>query len=51
MFLLFYYYLLEAYEKRNGVDPNGREGGEDMGGIKGGEGVIRLYYMKNFSIK
>ena len=36
-----------------GVDPNGREGREELGEVEGRETIIEIYYMKNplFSIK
>jgi hypothetical protein len=38
---------------RKGVDSKGRGGREDLGGVGGGQIIIRLYCMKNklFSIR
>lgn len=36
------------------MDPDGREGGEDLGGVEGRKTIIRIYYERNtstFSIK
>ena len=42
LFLIFYYYLLEAYSflmrGREGVNPVGRGGEEELGGVEGGKG-------------
>lgn len=31
---------------RNGMDPDGRAGGEELRGVGTGEAVITIYYMK-----
>lgn len=40
-FLFYDYYLLEAslfaYERQKGVDLDGRDGGEELGGVKRGK--------------
>lgn len=50
---VFYYYSLDACllsnRDRKGVDSNGRGCGEELGGVKGGETVIRTYCMKKKS--
>lgn len=33
-----------------GVDPDGRGSGKELGGVEGGESVIRVYYMRKESI-
>lgn len=47
------YYFLEAGSflmSRKGVDPDGRRGGEEHGGVEGGEIVFRLYCMRKISL-
>jgi hypothetical protein len=36
--------------ERKVVDPGGRGGGEELGGVEGGETVIRMYFVKKNSI-
>lgn len=47
LFDLFYYYPLEAcfllMKDRKGVDPEGKEGGEELGGAEEGETIIWVY--------
>jgi len=31
---------------RKGLDPESRGGGEELGGVKGGETIIRIYCMR-----
>lgn len=55
-YILFCYYLLEVcslIRGREGVDPDGRGGGKELGGAEGGETIIRIYYVRKkiFSIK
>jgi len=47
---MFGYYLFFLMRDRKGVDPERRGGGEDLGGVKGGETVIRIYRMRKESI-
>lgn len=35
---------------RKGVDPEGRGGGEELGGEEGGKTIIRIYCMRKDSI-
>lgn len=35
---------------RSGMDPEGREGGNVLGGVEGGEAVIRIYGMRESSV-
>lgn len=35
---------------RSGVDPEGRGGGDVLGGVEGGEAVIRIYGMRESSV-
>lgn len=49
IFIVFYYYPLEAFcflIDRKGVDPDGRGGGEELGGGERGKTVIRIYYVR-----
>lgn len=32
------------------MDPEGRESGEELGGVEGGEAIIRIYCTKSESI-
>lgn len=47
---LFYYQLIEALSflvrNRKIVDPYERGGGKELGGIEGGEFIIRIYYVR-----
>ena len=47
---MFGCYLLEAcsflMRDRKGVDLDGRDGGEELGGVEGEETVIRIYYVR-----
>ena len=49
-FFLFGCYLLEAcsflMRDRKGVDLDGRDGGEELGGVEGEETVICVYCMR-----
>ena len=49
-FVMFYYYPLEAcffeVRYRKGMGEDGLGGGEELGGVEGGETVIRIYYVK-----
>lgn len=54
-FIIFYFvrfccYLLDAcsflIKDINGVDPDGRGGREEVGGVEEGKTVIRIYYMR-----
>ena len=51
---MFGCYLLEAcsflMRDRKGVDLDGRRGGEELGGVEGGETIIRIYYVRKKSI-
>lgn len=51
---MFGCYFLEACSfltrDRKGVDWDGRGGGEGLGGVEGGETIIRIYYVRNESI-
>jgi hypothetical protein len=31
---------------KKGVDLDGRRGGEELGGVEGGETIIRIYYVE-----
>jgi hypothetical protein len=35
-----------GYNERQGVDPDWRRGGEELGGVEGGKTINRLYDMK-----
>lgn len=35
---------------RKGVDPSGRESGEELSGIEGEETITRIYYVRKDSI-
>lgn len=39
----FYFFLIRH---RKGVDAGGRGDGEEVGGLDGGETVIRIYYVR-----
>lgn len=42
---LFYYYSLEAcflMKERKGMDPGGRGGDEKVGGVGGGENIVKI---------
>lgn len=45
-YILHYYYSLETClfysESQKGMDPDGRDGGEELGGAEGGENVIKI---------
>lgn len=46
---LFYYHSSDAYlfsKERKGTDADGREDGEELGGIEGRETVIRIYCLE-----
>ena len=36
---------------RKGIDPDGKRGGEELGGVEGGEIVIRIYCVRKKSNK
>lgn len=46
--ILFYYYFLEiclfSKERQKPMDLDGREAGEDLGGVGGEETIIGTYY-------
>jgi hypothetical protein len=44
-------YLFSNERERNGVDLGSWRGKEDLGGIGGGENVIRTYFMKKYLFK
>jgi hypothetical protein len=55
LFLFYYYplnYPLETclfsndWKSGGGLDPDRRGGGEELGGIEGGESVISIYYIR-----
>jgi hypothetical protein len=51
VFVVYYYiilHLLGAFflRDRNRVDPDGREGEEELRGVEGEKTIIRVYYMR-----
>ena len=47
LFLEVCYFLMKD---RKGVDLDGRGGGEELGGVEGGEIIIKIYYIRTKSI-
>lgn len=55
-FVTFYYYVFETCSfltrDTREVHPDGKVGGKELGGIEGGESIIKAYFKKRiFSIK
>lgn len=53
IYFIMFVYNIEAYSflvgDRIGVDPEGREGGKELGGVEEGEILIRIYSMEKAS--
>lgn len=44
--ILLFFRCLFSNSDRKGIDLDRREGGEDLGGVRGGENIIRIYCIK-----